>query len=367
MPLGEKRGADSRKESALLIPASLQTISRSPSGGKYREGDFPTMHERSYIAEAMAHGRTRQSWNPRLEHWEKPASDSEEAIIQRAATMVRETMAQNRWFTAEGIQISAQGSYFNNTNVRRESDMDLRAAHPDIYVQYAPGVISQYAYAALGYRSTVKNCTETSNLMRAEVGRQLADRFGTVHVDASGNKAVRLTGLAGSRADVDVVPCLVCHYVLWDQMAGVYRTIEGVAIFGRNGTITYNFPEQHNLNGITKRERTRHRFKKNVRMLKRLRDEMAEAGIINGGEVPSFLVECLVYRVEDEHFLMEQDDRYDRLRRIVERMRAQLNVPDWSSAALEINDVKVLFGPHQPWSLETAKMFAHAAWARLVA
>jgi hypothetical protein len=290
----------------------------------------------------LTQSRTRQSWNYRLEHWEKPASDSEEAIIQRAAATVRETMARSRWFTNQGIQIVPQGSYYNNTNVRREADMDLRAVHPDIYVQYAPGVISQYAYAALGYRSTGKNCSETANLMRVEIARQLVDRFGSLHVDVSGNKAVRLTGLAGSRADVDVVPSLVCHHVRWDPMAAIYRTIDGVAIFGRNGAVTINFPEQHNRNGIAKRERTRHRFKKNVRMLKRLRDEMVDAGILNGGEVPSFLVECLVYRVEDEHFLVEWDDRYDRLRRIVGRMHAQLNVPDWSSSALEINDIRDL-------------------------
>jgi len=43
-----------------------------------------------------------------------PQAGSEEAIIQRAAAMVRQTMAQNPWFAAEAI-----------TNVRREADMGL--------------------------------------------------------------------------------------------------------------------------------------------------------------------------------------------------------------------------------------------------
>jgi hypothetical protein len=103
------------------------------------------MRERNYILEALAHGRTRQSWNERLEHWEKPASPTEEEFIERAAAMVREAMTGNRWFAAEGIHIVPQGSYYNNTNVRRESDMDLRAVHPDIYIVYASGVNPDHA------------------------------------------------------------------------------------------------------------------------------------------------------------------------------------------------------------------------------
>ena len=44
--------------------------------------------------------------------------------------MVRTALADNAWLKSEGVSISPQGSYFNNTNVRLESDMDLRAVHP---------------------------------------------------------------------------------------------------------------------------------------------------------------------------------------------------------------------------------------------
>jgi hypothetical protein len=103
--------------------------------------------ERNYILEALARNRTRQSWNDRLEHWEKPASDSEEGMIERAAAMTRQVMSANPWFIAERVQIQPQGSYYNNTNVRKESDIDLRAVHPDIYIQYhlattAPGKLT---------------------------------------------------------------------------------------------------------------------------------------------------------------------------------------------------------------------------------
>jgi hypothetical protein len=321
------------------------------------------MQDRNWL-EALAR-RTPQSWNDRLEHWEKPASDSEEVIIQRAATMVRDVMAQNVWFAAEGIQISPQGSYYNNTNVRQEADMDLRAVHRDIYIDYDPGVVRDYARTVLGYYDTGRTFGQIADQMRLEIARQLTGRFGVAHVDATGNKAIRLKALTVSRADVDVVPSFVLHHVHWDHAAGVYRTIKGVAIFGRNGSLTFNFPEQHHDNGVAKRARTARRFKRNVRMLKRLRDELVEDGVLKKGDAQSFLIECLVYRVEDEHFVVDWDDRYARLRRIVARMQAQLNYAPWSDAAREINDIKLLFGAHQPWTLDTAKRFAAAAGNRL--
>jgi hypothetical protein len=325
------------------------------------------MHERNYLLEALAQGRTAQSWNDRLEHWERPASDSEEAMIERAATMVRNVMAENAWFRTESIQISPQGSYHNNTNVRQEADMDLRAVHRGIYIEYDPIVVREYAYSAGGYSDTGRSFAAIAGEMRAEIVGRLSARFGATHVDASGNKAIRLKALTGSRADVDIVPSFVLHHISWNHFASKFETASGVAILGRNGGVTLNYPEQHHANGIAKRSRTRMRFKKNVRMLKRLRDEMVELGILQKGGVPSFLVECLVYGVEDDHFLVEWDSRYERLRRVVARMDAQVNVAAWSSAAREINNVKPLFGPHQPWTLETAQRFTAAAQRRLAA
>jgi hypothetical protein len=127
-----------------------------------------------------------------------------------------------------------------------------------------------------------------------------------------------------------------------------------------------NFPDQHHENGVQKRARTQLRFKRNVRMLKRLRDELVESRVFGAEEVPSFLVECLVYGVEDQYFLVETDDRYDRLVRIVTRIYEQLGDPTWVSNTLEINEVKFLFRPDQGWTAAAAKRFTAAAWNRLM-
>ena len=309
--------------------------------------------------------RSRSDWNDRLTHWERPASDSEEVQINRAANMVRGNLSDNDWLNTAGVKIFAQGSYYNNTNVRQEADMDLRAVHPDIRVEYARDVIAEYAQNQLRLSDTGRTFAEVVQGMRREIARELGTKFGPLNVDASGNKAIRLKKQPGSRADVDVVPTFRYYWVTWNPVARSYDVTEGVTILGKNGLWTNNFPEQHHTNGIEKRARTKQRFKKHVRIFKRLRDDLVESGQLVSKQVPSFLVECLTYAVEDGYFLFEEDDRYDRARRILARVEDLLNSTSWVSTATEINEIKFLFHQAQPWTIEDAKAFARAVRQRL--
>jgi hypothetical protein len=323
------------------------------------------MAQASYLAEAFAQALTRQSWNERLEHWERPASDSEEITIERAAKMVRELLSRNDWLSAEGVQIEPQGSYFNNTNVRKESDIDLRATHPGIYVQYGLTVVPEYAYRALGYFSTGKGFAELVARMRREIIYELGRAFGALNIDASGKKAIKVRGAPGTRAAVDVVPCFRLHHVVWLPDAQRYWTISGVALLDQQLNWTCSYPDQHHRRGIEKRANTQLRFKKIVRMLKRLRDELVSSGALAPTEVSSFLIESLVHEVEEEYFAVEQDDRYDRLLRIVLRIRTHLYDQQRQNAALEINGINPLFSLADPVRLLSAKKFVDLALGRL--
>lgn len=81
--------------------------------------------------------------------------------------------------------------------------------------------------------------------------------------------------------------------------------------------------------------------------------------------MPSFLIECLTYVVEDAYFLVEADDRYDRANRILGRMWELLESPLWTSTATEINGIKFLFNIAQPWTVDDAKGFVALALAQL--
>jgi hypothetical protein len=151
----------------------------------------------------------------------------------------------------------------------------------------------------------------------------------------------------------------------WDDLARQYRQARGITILGSDGTWVHNFPDQHHANGVSKRARTAHRFKRHVRIFKRLRDDLVREQKLAPGRVPSFLIECLTYAVEDHYFLVETDDRYDRAYRILQRMWELLDNPPWTSTATEINGIKFLFHAAQPWTIDNARGFVALALAQL--
>lgn len=305
--------------------------------------------------------RSRTDWNNCFAHWQRPATVTEEGTIDRAERNVREALGNSDWLVAQGASLYQQGSYYNNTNVRTEADIDLRLVHPLFKVEYSAEVHQPAAESILTYSDSGMSFGTIFSNLRDETAFHLGQRFGAANVDSSGNKAIRLKGMTGSRAEVDVVPSLVYRHVAWNTVFQRYDTTEGVAISGRDGAWTINFPAQHHANGVAKRQRTAHRFKKMVRIFKRFRSDLPDADQI---KAPSFLVECLVYMVEDHHFLFEDDDAYDRVRRIAVRIR-QLLTPLSAAGLREVNGIKPLFAQGQAWSRADAVKYVDAVIARL--
>ncbi|GEO17872.1 hypothetical protein MAE02_55680 [Microvirga aerophila] len=307
--------------------------------------------------------RRRREWNDRFGHWETAESNSETVRIERARDMVKSALAGNAWLMSEGVQFIEQGSFTNRTNVRGEADIDLRIQHPLIKVVYETSMppLQQAFVDANLYVDAGRSLADVLVQMRREIGNELNRKFGQRFVDMSGNKAIRVKGLTDSRGEVDVVPAFELHLV------GHSWTMKGAAILGQDGSWTFNYPDQHVANGRAKRETTGRQFKKVVRTVKRLRADMADRGIY-GTKVPSFLIECLVYRVEDVYFTWIGDDRYDRVRRVLARA---LDIVEGSQGALyplsinEINDVKPLFGDGQAWTRQDAIAFLRAALTHL--
>ena len=112
----------------------------------------PSPLDPTFLGGILDDHRSRSSWNDRFEHWEKPASVSEVGTIERAQSNVLNVLSGNTWLVGQGVKIARQGSYQNRTNVRTEADIDLRAEHPALRIDYATDVVQQSARAALGFR-----------------------------------------------------------------------------------------------------------------------------------------------------------------------------------------------------------------------
>jgi hypothetical protein len=77
----------------------------------------------------------------------------------------------------------------------------------------------------------------------------------------------------------------------WRYPSGGYS--EGVRIWPDNGGKLANYPQQHLDQGVDKNDRCSRRYKRVVRIVKRLENEMVEHSVI--GIVPSFFMESLVW------------------------------------------------------------------------
>ncbi len=154
---------------------------------------MPNSNQRigSLIETLLADSRSRSSWNDRFEHWERPASETEDAQIQRSAGLVQRALRNNAWLAREGVQVRPQGSYHNNTNVRQDSDMDLCAWHTGIRIMPEEGLSVDEVYRRLGYYTTGGMIPDIAGNLRSEVGQALAAAFGPTNV-LGGNKAFRV-------------------------------------------------------------------------------------------------------------------------------------------------------------------------------
>jgi len=64
-----------------------------------------------------------------LSKWTKPPSDTEESKVENAIRMVKEAINNDDKLKAKSIEVFAQGSYANNTNVRLNSDIDINVRY----------------------------------------------------------------------------------------------------------------------------------------------------------------------------------------------------------------------------------------------
>jgi hypothetical protein len=134
----------------------------------------------------------------------------------------------------------------------------------------------------------------------------------------------------------------------------------GTQIWPDNGGPIINWPQQNYDNGVTKNDETGRRFKAVTRILKNLRNEMADEGYQAADPIASYLIECLVWNVPNEgfgHDTLRADVRWA-LAHLWNNTRTDETCKEWG----EINELKYLFRSGQPWTRAQVSSFLQAAW-----
>lgn len=292
--------------------------------------------------------RTSDEWEARFRSWAGGPGDTELARCENAERMIRKAIAASPSLKNLNIEVFAQGSFRNITNIAQESDVDVSVCLREACYYKTPE----------GTKASDFNLGPTEHTYdkyKQDVIDAMTEYFGEDKV-MPGNKAIRIHSTS-YRVDADVVPTF--EFREYYDVANSTRFRPGVRFISNDGKSITNYPKQHIDCGIEKNGQTQKRFKRMVRILKILQVEMIEQKVLKK-TLPSFLIESLVYNVPDPQFgtpSYRTDVRHV-LAHIFNNTRPLGDCTKWT----EVNGIKILFHPTQPWSKEDAHAFVDAAW-----
>lgn len=304
-----------------------------------------------------------RDWESVFTTWARPPSATETEKMQRAEKAIRDAIAADTKLQTHDIIVFPQGSYRNRTNVAGESDVDTCVLVRDVFFSDWDWVDTRArsddsVRQALQREAHISDAAYTYAEFKNDVGMALVNRFGPPPAVERGDKAYDIHENT-YRVESDCLPALEARH--WSRSGGALSdAVKGTEFVSDSGKRIQNFPQQQYDNGVAKHTRTKDRFKKMVRALKNLRNEMDANGIAEADPIPSFLSECLVYRVPDDTF--GYPTFYDELREVLRYLYHETKSDETCGKWLEENDIKLLFHPAQSWTRQEVNDFVLAAW-----
>jgi hypothetical protein len=199
-------------------------------------------------------------------------------------------------FYSKDFSIFLQGSYGNNTNVWKDSDVDIIIRLNQTFYSDRSKLTPE---AEANFSERNEDAQYGYDEFRAEVIGWLKEHFGADVVP--GKKAVFIQGNNGRR-DADVLVCADFRRYREGSTGDDDQYDEGICFFLPDQTRVVNFPEQHRDNCTTKNQETDEWFKKTVRVYKNMRNRMIEDGYLDDGVAPSYFIEGMLWNVPIEEF-----------------------------------------------------------------
>lgn len=287
-----------------------------------------------------------------LQTWSNaPAS----AKIQFTHEQIRKALEKSDALRGRTYEIYMQGSYANSTNVRVDSDVDVVIQLNSTFNQDLSRLSLDQKQL---FHQTFPNATYHWTDFRRDVIAALNSYFGSASVKP-GNKSIKLAGNE-YRVNADVVPCLQHRqyqsFYTWNHD----DFVEGMKFWTANDVPSkeiINFPRVHIENGEDKnaQHRTDTMYKGLVRVVKNIKRQLVERHNFDPKIAPSYFVECMVYKVPDNHF---QNDFKGSLEYALDFILRRCNAATLVTGSHQ----HLLFGtePWQ-WSQQNAAAFFQAA------
>jgi hypothetical protein len=252
-----------------------------------------------------------------LDTWSKQGAPGPSRDTYAAVKKVLEDSAAP--YADKDPNIFLQGSYSNDTNVARDSDVDVIAFITSTFAHDAPTLPSdQYQAFERNYPGSA---TYSYQQYKRDVAAWLTSKYGAGVT--AGKKAIYIP--AGStRRECDVLPAIEYRYYYRFNSAADQSYAKGICFYLPDGTQIVNFPKQHSDNCTTKHQATNSWFKPTVRIYKNMRNYMVDRNLLRDGVAPSYFIEGMLHNVPNDKFGTSYEDSFvDTFNYIVNADRSQ--------------------------------------------
>lgn len=207
-------------------------------------------------------------------------------------------------YYSKDFAIFLQGSYGNDTNVYRDSDVDIVIRLNQTYYADTNSLTPD---AKTNYEMAFSRATYAYADFKSDVFAWLKKKFGA---DVRpGEKAIFIKG-SGNRRDADVLVCAQHRRYRAASSGADTQYDEGIVFWTSNGTEIVNFSKQHSENCTTKHQNTNQRFKRMVRVYKNMRNCMIDDKYIADGVAPSYFIEGMLWNVPADKFVQGYEDSF---------------------------------------------------------
>jgi hypothetical protein len=229
-----------------------------------------------------------------LDTWSHQAAPGpSRATYASVKTVLEEDAAP---FADKEPEIFLQGSYANDTNVARDSDVDLVVCISATFAHDAATLaVDQYQAFERSYVGASYSFTQ----YKADVTQWLTRRYG--QGVRAGRKAIYVPA-GQNRRECDVLPAIEYRYYYRFNSVDDQSYAAGICFYLPDGTQIVNFPRQHSDNCTTKHQATNSWFKRTVRVYKNMRNYMVDRNLLHEGTAPSYFIEGMLYNVPNHKF-----------------------------------------------------------------
>lgn len=226
-----------------------------------------------------------------LQSWTSPLSKTEEDRVTNTINMIKNAVNSYDKLSSCKMEVFAQGSYANNTNVRQNSDVDICIMLTStFFCEYVDGKTDKdygFSTGSISYSD-----------YKTYIVEALKAKFGSSSISV-GNKCINISANS-YHVNADVVPAFQYKNYKVIHSTNPEKYVEGIKYFAKDGTTVINYPKDHIRNGKDKNNATNYEYKKLVRIMKHIRNNMISDGKVDGDIISSFLVECLIWNLPNK-------------------------------------------------------------------